>query len=67
MSTIATRPAGGQPTHEDPPPRRRRGIDWRQVALAALLVVPNLALLVIFTYRPLLDNIRLSFYHWNIS
>lgn len=49
------------------PPRRRRGTDWRQVALAALLVGPNLFLLVMFTYRPLLDNIRLSFYDWNIS
>ena len=38
-----------------------------QVALAALLIGPNLFLLVMFTYRPLIDNIRLSFYDWNIS
>ncbi|WP_394281956.1 carbohydrate ABC transporter permease [Corynebacterium sp.] len=47
--------------------KKRSSIDWRQVALAALLVGPNLVLLLIFTYRPLIDNIRLSFYHWNIS
>nr|WP_279672359.1 sugar ABC transporter permease [Flexivirga meconopsidis] len=31
------------------------------------MLLPNLALLVIFTYRPLADNIRLSFTDWNIS
>ena len=29
--------------------------------------MPNLVLLVVFTYRPLVDNIRLSFQNWNIS
>lgn len=56
-------------------PRRRRGGDGadktrlsgRSVLLAAAFLVPNLVLLVVFTYRPLLDNIRLSFFHWNIS
>lgn len=28
---------------------------------------PNLALLLLFVYRPLVDNIRLSFFDWNIS
>ena len=31
------------------------------------LVAPNLILLGLFTYRPLLDSIRLSFFRWNIS
>ncbi|MDK8787872.1 sugar ABC transporter permease [Corynebacterium striatum] len=35
--------------------------------LAAVLLAPNLLLLAIFTYRPLLDNIRLSLFNWNIS
>lgn len=35
--------------------------------LAAALLAPNLILLAVFTYRPLLDNIRLSFFNWNIS
>ncbi len=35
--------------------------------LAAGLLLPNLVLLILFTYRPLIDNIRLSFTDWNIS
>ena len=35
--------------------------------LAAALLAPNLLLLAVFTYRPLLDNFRLSFFNWNIS
>nr|WP_277628260.1 sugar ABC transporter permease [Arsenicicoccus dermatophilus] len=31
------------------------------------MLLPNLLLLVIFTWRPLIDNIRLSFTDWNIS
>lgn len=43
------------------------GRPWRDYALFALLVGPNLALLILFTYRPLVDNIRLSFFDWNIA
>jgi sn-glycerol 3-phosphate transport system permease protein len=49
-----------------PPPRRSSGRAW-EWSLAALLLLPNLLLLIVFTYRPLLDNIRLSFTDWNIS
>jgi sn-glycerol 3-phosphate transport system permease protein len=48
------------------PPRRSSGRAW-EWTLAALLLLPNLVLLIVFTYRPLLDNIRLSFTDWNIS
>lgn len=58
--------AGAGPLHAEPP-RRKRGWNWREIGLAALLLAPNLALLVVFTYRPLVDNIRLSFYNWSIS
>lgn len=52
------------------PPADRR--PWRQrlrtdYALFAVLVGPNVALLLLFIYRPLVDNIRLSFFDWNIS
>lgn len=43
------------------------GRPWGDYALFAALIGPNLALLVLFTYRPLVDNIRLSFFEWNIS
>lgn len=32
-----------------------------------MLIGPNLLLLILFTYRPLVDNIRISFFNWNIS
>lgn len=44
--------------------KRSRRTEWW---LAAALLAPNLLLLAIFTYRPLLDNFRLSFFNWNIS
>lgn len=52
-----------------PQPRRRgwRGRPWTDYALFLVLVGPNLVLLSLFVYRPLLDNIRLSFFDWNIS
>ena len=39
----------------------------KEVLLAAALLLPNLVLLAVFTYRPLVDNIRLSFFHWNLG
>lgn len=39
----------------------------KNLFLGLLLVIPNLILLLVFTYRPLIDNIRLSFYNWNIA
>ena len=47
--------------------KHRPQYNAKQILLAAALVLPNLILLVIFTYRPLIDNIRISFYNWNIS
>lgn len=44
-----------------------RSRPWQDYALFAVLVVPNLALLTLFVYRPLADNIRLSFTDWNIA
>lgn len=41
--------------------------DSREWLLAALLLIPNLVLLITFTYRPLVDNIRLSFTDWNVA
>ena len=44
-----------------------RARSWRSYALFVVLVAPNLVLLGVFTYRPLIENIRMSFYDWNIS
>lgn len=43
------------------------GRPWRSYALFLALVGPNLLLLAVFTYRPLIENLRMSFYDWNIS
>lgn len=50
-----------------PPGRGWRSRPWQDYALFVVLVVPNLILLGVFVYRPLADNIRLSFTDWNIS
>lgn len=49
------------------PPPRRAGREVREWGFAAAILLPNLILLVLFVYRPLIDNIRLSFMNWNIS
>lgn len=55
--------------------RWRRSVDegsgqptrGRDALLAAALLAPNLILLILWTYRPLIDNFRLSFHRWNIA
>ncbi|HET7398428.1 MAG TPA: sugar ABC transporter permease [Intrasporangium sp.] len=64
--TLGAAPSGGPPPPVGPAPRRSSGT-WWEWTLAALLLLPNLTLLVVFTYRPLVDNVRLSFTDWNIS
>ncbi|PKW25219.1 carbohydrate ABC transporter permease [Phycicoccus duodecadis] len=63
---VAPGERSGPPEPVGPPPRRSSGRAW-EWSLAGLLLAPNLVLLIVFTYRPLLDNIRLSFTDWNIS
>jgi len=67
--TAVTTPAipGLERTTSDEPTKRSRSLNWRHIGLAAALIVPNLILLGLFTYRPLIDNFRISFYNWNIS
>jgi sn-glycerol 3-phosphate transport system ATP-binding protein len=50
-----------------PPDRPARHRPFTDYALFAVLVGPNVGLLLLFVYRPLADNIRLSFFDWNIS
>ncbi|MDO5503292.1 MAG: sugar ABC transporter permease [Actinomycetia bacterium] len=39
----------------------------KEALLALALLLPNLILLAVWTYRPLVDNIRLSFFRWNLG
>ena len=48
-------------------PAAGRGRPWKTYLLFLAIVGPNLILLAVFTYRPLIENIRMSFYDWNIS
>lgn len=45
-------------------PRSRSRRDW---LLAVAFLLPNVVLLAVFTYRPMFDNIRLSFTDWNLA
>ncbi|WP_067677580.1 carbohydrate ABC transporter permease [Nocardia miyunensis] len=47
--------------------RGLRGRPWGDYGLFLVLVVPNLVLLGVFVYRPLIDDIRLSFTDWNLA
>jgi sn-glycerol 3-phosphate transport system permease protein len=64
VEVITRAPGAARSAEARPRKRRYRG---RDVLMAAAFLLPNLALLAVFTYRPLLDNIRLSFHNWNIS
>ncbi|MGK2964783.1 MAG: carbohydrate ABC transporter permease [Tepidiformaceae bacterium] len=48
------------------PAARRRRIPWGDYGLFILFVAPNLLLLLVFTYRPLVESFRLSFYDWDL-
>lgn len=52
---------------EQEPPQRKQKKNIKHLLLVLVLILPNLILLAVFTYRPLIDNIRLSFYDWNIA
>ncbi|WP_346622637.1 sugar ABC transporter permease [Blastococcus montanus] len=64
-------PAGTAPALPPRPPEHRREPRERGrrrgILVAGAFLLPNLVLLAVFTYRPLLDNVRLSFTDWNIS
>ena len=67
-SPVAENPAAAtRPERRSRPPRARLGGPLGEKVLFLALVLPNLALLGVFVYRPLIDNIRLSFFDWNIS
>lgn len=64
IPAVNQKPEVSESSHQRKP---RQKYSARQVSLAAALLLPNLLLLLVFTYRPLIDNIRISFYNWNIS
>lgn len=72
MSTTTERPgpaAPAAPTAPEPRRRRRRlsERDRRDFFVFLALVLPNAALIVAFTYRPLLSNIYYSTLNWTLG
>src|SRR5690625_4903293 len=47
------------------PPKVRRSGQWREPLLFVLLVLPNVAVIVIFAYYPAIYNFILSFSNWD--
>ncbi len=45
---------------------RFEGTPWREYGLFVLFVSPNVLLLLLFTYRPLVESVRLSLYDWDL-
>lgn len=48
-------------------PQRKRKIPWKSWLLFLLFAGPNVALLVIFTYKPLIQSFQYSLLQWNIG
>lgn len=67
MTSTITRP---DVTGRDRPPRRRRrftGRDRHDFWVFLALVLPNVALIVVFAYRPVIENIRYSLLDWTLG
>src|SRR3954463_12339241 len=47
--------------------RARRRRSWRDAAVFVLLAAPNLALIAMFTYRPLVLNVYYSTLDWTLG
>lgn len=48
-------------------PRGRRRYKWRDIGFFLLLAGPNVALLALFVYRPLLQSFSYSLLQWNVG
>ena len=59
-------PSSSGSSYEAPVMRRRRR-PWKQWMLFLLFAGPNVALLVLFTYKPLLQSLQYSMLQWNIG
>ena len=57
-------PAAREPAAAAPAPRPRKARPW---LLFALLAGPNIVLLLVFTYKPLLQSLYYSTLQWNIG
>ncbi|AIY01698.1 putative ABC-type sugar transport system, permease component [Arthrobacter sp. PAMC 25486] len=52
---------------QNPVVQRKRRTPWKSWLLFLLFAGPNVALLIIFTYKPLLQSLQYSLLQWNIG
>ncbi|GAA3938870.1 carbohydrate ABC transporter permease [Pseudoclavibacter caeni] len=68
ISAPSARSGRGTPPAASPDvPRRRHRRRGRDIALFLLLAGPNIALLAVFVYRPLLQSLQYSLLQWNVG
>jgi sn-glycerol 3-phosphate transport system permease protein len=64
---VDARSARGRARSSDGNTRGRRRVLRREYLIFALFVIPNLVLIGLFTYRPLLANLYYSLLQWNLG
>ncbi|WP_442961612.1 carbohydrate ABC transporter permease [Pseudoclavibacter sp. 13-3] len=72
MTSVSERVAAGRSDrrpgpHGTEPRRSRRRYKWSDIGLFLLLAGPNVALLALFVYRPLLQSFSYSLLQWNVG
>lgn len=67
MAATQTLAAAPPRTAAQEPPQRKRRTPWKSWLLFLLFAGPNVALLIIFTYKPLLQSLQYSTLQWNIG
>lgn len=67
VSAPTTAPTGPSSNGQRAIVQRKRRIPWKTWLLFLLFAGPNVALLIIFTYKPLLQSLQYSLLQWNIG
>ena len=72
MTQLATaagtvRPDAKRRLNDSPPLQRKPRTPWKSWLLFLLFAGPNVALLLVFTYKPLMQSLQYSLLQWNIG
>ncbi len=68
IAAVGTPPHGAPASqHDAPVVQRKRRTPWKSWLLFLLFAGPNVALLIVFTYKPLLQSLQYSLLQWNIG
>ncbi|MGO2540273.1 carbohydrate ABC transporter permease [Specibacter sp. AOP5-B1-6] len=66
-SSVRQKQRGSQKNTGETGPQRKRRRPWKSWLLFLLFAGPNVALLIIFTYKPLVQSLQYSLLQWNIG